>query len=132
MDSPDWKADSERLHRRDEVGDPAGEEDGGVGPAGRDAGIHSHVVERHKDHHRAAHDVDAGDARRLWILPTGWRVIAPDLYSHPLPPSPARPGATTFLLTRSGPLAISVPQPISPAFSPVRESQGPVPRPQLH
>jgi len=44
--------------RGTEVGDPAGEVDRRIGAPRRDRGVNPHVVDRHQDHHRTAHDVD--------------------------------------------------------------------------
>ncbi len=49
--------------RRAEMGDPAGEENCRRRATRRNAGIHSHVVDRHEDHYRAADEVDGLDAR---------------------------------------------------------------------
>ena len=43
---------------------PACEEDPGRRAAGRDAGIHAHVVDGHQHHHGAADDVERREARR--------------------------------------------------------------------
>ena len=56
----------ERERGRDEVGDPASEENAGVRPASGDSGVDAHVIDGHEDHRHAARYVDRVDA------PTGF------------------------------------------------------------
>jgi hypothetical protein len=53
----------EHERGRAEVRHPAREEDARRRAAGGHRGEHAHVVERHQDHHRPAHEVDRGETR---------------------------------------------------------------------
>jgi len=56
------RAGEKYEHRRAEVRDPPGEEDGWGRPTGRLPGVAAHVVDGHQDHDEAADEIEGVDA----------------------------------------------------------------------